>query len=129
MIFKQVPRLTYDAIRRGNGKLLALVFDMCVPPLVVQLGLLIVALIICLSFVAALGINLYSIWILIFGIAIFISAIGLSWLKFGRNILPVSQFPKLVAHVGTKLGVYRGFPSNHSQRWIRTDRTTNRHDE
>jgi hypothetical protein len=51
-------------------------------------------------------------------------AVILSWMKFGRDIVPISKILMLPLHVLKKIGLYcvMIFSARATREWIRTDR-------
>ena len=95
------PRLILKAIKQGNFNLLVLALDATVPP-VTLLGMLATGMV---------------------AVAGFTGAIFLSWLKFGRDIVPPGEVFFLVFYVIKKLPLYFKMLLRNSVRgWIRTDR-------
>ena len=127
LLFGEVPRMVIDAVRRLDGRYLMLVLDMAIPPIVLFSVLLVAALVFGLGFAVAsaryLPLELSAIAAIAFG-----SALTLSWLKFGRDVLPFSLFPALAGHVVAKFRIYKR-PDRGPQTWVRTDRGAPPRDE
>ncbi len=122
MILGLAPRLAFEAIKQANARLLVLVIDMVVPPLVLQAGLLIAGLVVAWAAFAVFGTSTLPGWILVAGCLAFFIAIALSWANFGSKVLPLRLWPKLILHLGSKIGVYRGVLGRRQRNWVRTDR-------
>jgi cellulose synthase/poly-beta-1,6-N-acetylglucosamine synthase-like glycosyltransferase len=120
-----VPRFLYQAVAHRNFHLLALTLDLAVPPLS-----LLVILLVGMSFVAVLAVFFgFSATALIISGTCFMAllvAIFLSWLKFGRDILPLNAFFSIVSYVFAKLPFYyRLLSGNAAAHWTRADREKN----
>ena len=116
------PRLIYLAIVRGNVRLLALTLDMMVPPLAV-LGVLLIGAFAVAGIAAFFGASSAALIVSAAGLIAFALAIFLSWLKFGRDVLP----PRALLSIGPffvgKLWLYARLLSRGVvTQWVRTDR-------
>jgi cellulose synthase/poly-beta-1,6-N-acetylglucosamine synthase-like glycosyltransferase len=122
MILTMVPHLIVMAIRQTNLGLLALTLDVSVPPLSL-LGMLVVAVFVVSVLATLLGFS--SIAILVSTASLMAFTIGslLSWLKFGRDVLPPSAILLIAPYIIRKLPLYGRmlFQRSRSQ-WIRSDR-------
>ena len=120
MIGGYVPRLLLASVARRNLDTLILALDLLVPPMSL--------LVMIAGVVAILG---GALWLLdgtllplalaLLNLSLLLCALGLAWLKFGRDILPVSQ----MRFVGRQ--VFRRLRHLHVTRrgltdWVRTDR-------
>ena len=121
-IFAKIPSCAYTAITQSNLGLLALTLDLAVPPLSLLVMLLTAELL-----VAGLAtfFDLPSTALIISGVcfAALGSAVFLSWLKWGRDILPPSAVLSVASYCFSKLPLYRHILSRSAApQWIRTDR-------
>jgi glycosyltransferase involved in cell wall biosynthesis len=122
MILKTAPRTLYLALRDGNFELLALTLDMVVPPLS-----LLASLIFGMFFVTSLFATFthrYAAFIVsganLLG---FMFAIGLAWLRFGREVLPPRALLSIGPYVVSKYRLYTQILSGKNPtHWVRTDR-------
>ncbi|BAZ44095.1 hypothetical protein NIES4102_11010 [Chondrocystis sp. NIES-4102] len=120
----QVPRLIKAAIIQRRFELLAIAFDLCIPPL----SLLSIAWLITL--VAGLFIGFWqqywtiSILSIITGLMIFLAVIG-SWFKFARQDIALINLLSIPFYLLWKLPIYFAFLIKPQQAWIRTDRDLN----
>ena len=122
MILTKVPRLIYNAVVRRNLGLLALALDLAIPPLS-----LLVILLAGMSSVTGLAVLFgFSSAALIISATCFMAlliAVFLSWLKYGRDILPPSAMPSVVSYVFTKFPIYRQLlHRSTATQWTRTNR-------
>jgi cellulose synthase/poly-beta-1,6-N-acetylglucosamine synthase-like glycosyltransferase len=125
MILTTVPQFIYRAVRSRDLSLLALTLDLAVPPLS-----LLVILLAAMSFVAGLALLFgFSSVALIISATCFMAlvlAIFLSWVKYGRDILPPSAILSVISYVFAKLPIYcRLLSDGASPQWTRTDRKKN----
>ena len=123
MIIRSVPHLLFQAIAKRNWGLLALVFDLAVPPLSL-LGVLVLAMLIVSSSATFLGSAWTALAISMASLLAFMSAVFLAWIKYGRDILPPRAIVSIGPYVLKKLGLYRQFVFGKTDaEWTRTDRS------
>jgi cellulose synthase/poly-beta-1,6-N-acetylglucosamine synthase-like glycosyltransferase len=125
MILTTVPRLIYDAIAQGNLDLLALTFDLAIPPLsllvILLTGMSSVGWLAVLFGAPSAALNISAICLMALVIAIF-----LSWWKFGRDLLPLGAIFLVASYVFAKLPIYFHLLFNSAApQWTRTDRKKN----
>ena len=121
MIVKEGPALLYKSITTLNLGMFALVLDLCVPPLA-----LLTLLVITLSIVATvmmLATNDFLPWLLgipllfLLGLAVF-----LSWTKFGKSILSISNLTYAPIYMLAKIPLYLKFLIKRQIEWVRSKR-------
>jgi cellulose synthase/poly-beta-1,6-N-acetylglucosamine synthase-like glycosyltransferase len=122
MILTMVPRLIVVAIRQTNLDLLALALDVAVPPLSL-LAMLVVVVFVVSALATLLGFASTAILVSTASLLAFLIAVLLSWLKFGRDVLPPSAILLIAPYIIGKLPLYGRilFRRSRSQ-WIRSDR-------
>jgi glycosyltransferase involved in cell wall biosynthesis len=122
MILKNTPRLFYSALRHRNLELLVLTLDMIVPPLSLLASLIFGMFFVTSIFAAFTG--RYA--ALIIGGANllgFMFAVGLAWLRFGREVLPPRALLSIAPYVASKYRLYAQILSGKNPtQWVRTDR-------
>jgi cellulose synthase/poly-beta-1,6-N-acetylglucosamine synthase-like glycosyltransferase len=122
MIIKIAPRGFLSAIVHGNLDYFVLLLDLIVPPLSL-LGLLLASEFVLFSVVAGFGLSSIPMKISALSLAAFVVAVGLAWMKFGRQVFPIRQIGALVPAVLAKLSVYNKiFSGKSSTQWVRTER-------
>jgi len=122
MILTTVPRLIVVAIWQTNLDLLALALDVAVPPLSL-LGMLVVAVSIISALATLLGFPSTAILVSIASLMAYTTGVLLSWLKFGRDVLPASTILLIAPYIIRKLPLYGRFLFQRSRaQWIRSDR-------
>jgi cellulose synthase/poly-beta-1,6-N-acetylglucosamine synthase-like glycosyltransferase len=122
MIAMEAPRLLFAAITRANVGLIALALDVAVPPLSL-LGMLVIGISVVSGLLTLFGISYVAISISTTCLLLYLAGVFISWLKFGRDILPPRAILSLVTYVIAKLPLYRRILSGESpSEWIRTDR-------
>jgi cellulose synthase/poly-beta-1,6-N-acetylglucosamine synthase-like glycosyltransferase len=121
MIFEEAPRLLWDGVRGKGVGLFALALDMCVPPLallalaiMVSFGISIVCSILTSDPVPPIMMGIIAV---MFG-----AAVGLSWLRFGRQILPFDQLLLALVYAFRKVPLYAKFVIGRQAEWVRSKR-------
>lgn len=123
MLLRNGLRIAVEAIRHRNAPLLALSFDMMVPPLALHAALLILVSSLMGSsyLIGATGILPFAI-VTLSGV-LFAASLLISWLGFGRDALPLDQWRGLAPYFFAKLKIYRGFSGRGPKQWVRSDRS------
>lgn len=121
MIAKEGPALLLRSLAKFNLGMLALVLDMCVPPLAL-LTLLVLSLalagIILASFSHALFPGLFGVLLLIMlGVTVL-----LAWVKFGRSILTLASLGYAPIYMLAKIPLYLKFLVRRQVEWVRSKR-------
>ena len=123
MILTAAPRLIRLAIVGTNFRLLALALDMVVPPLSL-LAMLVTGMSAISGLAALVGASSAPMWVCIISLGQFMTGVFVSWLNYGRDILPPSTALWVALYVARKFPLYRQILSGKSaSRWTRTDRT------
>jgi len=122
LICTTVPRLILQSVSSGNLGLLVLSLDSLVPPLS-----LLVMLVIGTFFVSGLatlfGLSPAAFYISVGCVIGLASAVLLSWLHYGRDLLPLRSAVLVATYILAKLPLYRQiFSQRRVPAWIRTDR-------
>jgi cellulose synthase/poly-beta-1,6-N-acetylglucosamine synthase-like glycosyltransferase len=123
-IARTVPQLLGRAVTRCDLNLLALALDVLVPPL----SLLVLVLVLTSAATglgAALGLAIFPFILTASCFAGLAISIGITWHRYGRDILPVRSLFAIPSYVLGKIGLYRRIFSGKSAKWVRTDRAKN----
>ena len=123
MLMRQGLATFAQGLARLDFNVMGLALDMLVPPLVFHATLLAALLGVTGLFSVITGSSFLLPLAALFLCALFFSAILLSWAYFGRDILPVRVWPKLLSHVLAKLKIYRKSEAGKGNEWVRADRT------
>ena len=116
-----MPRLLGLGLRLRRLDLIALAFEMCVPPLSLLVMLwagAFLASLICYGITAqsvALSISLSS------GLLLLLTIL-LPWWKFGRHVLPWNTLLCIPFYLGGKIPLYLKFVTDRQKDWVRTQR-------
>ena len=121
VIASYAPRLFARAISRGDANLLAMAFDLCVPPL----ALLTIALFLALGAAAlgpAFGASPTAAAILLAMIFVFSATILSAWGAFGRHLLSARELAFIPAYVLRKFQLYVSAFFGRRIGWERSER-------
>jgi len=110
-----------QAIAHRNIGLLAMAFDLCVPPLAL-LVVFLVGLIVLTGIASLSGLSVLPFQVALFSMILLGSSILLAWLGWGRKIISISTFLVLPVYVLSKVQHYLKFLWNRQKNWVRTDR-------
>jgi cellulose synthase/poly-beta-1,6-N-acetylglucosamine synthase-like glycosyltransferase len=122
MILSEAPRLFAQGITKGDKNLLAMAFDLSVPPLALLVTFL-------FGFAAVTGIvlMLYDVGHLAFQVALFgcvllSLTIAIAWVGWGRNIISFSSLLLVPVYVMSKIPHYAKFIFKRQKAWNKTER-------
>jgi cellulose synthase/poly-beta-1,6-N-acetylglucosamine synthase-like glycosyltransferase len=122
LIMMAAPHFISAAMARRNFALLALALDLAVPPLSL-LATSAIAMTGIAGLAAFLGLSSAAMPISAASLLAFLTGVLLSWLKYGRDILPPGAILSVPRYMIGKLPLYRQILSRKSDsQWIRTDR-------
>lgn len=120
MIF-EAPRLFLESFLGRGSRMLALVVDMCVPPLAL-LSLAVLALCsLAAIFYVAVG-NVLPLQIALLALSGLLLATLLAWMGFGRRILSLGTLACAPFYVAGKLPLYLRFLLRRQVEWVRSKR-------
>ncbi|HEV7576903.1 MAG TPA: glycosyltransferase family 2 protein [Caldimonas sp.] len=122
LIAGAAPRLLVRAIAAGNGRLLAMVLDLIVPPLaalVTSTAVLIVLDAIAWRFAAASALPLA---VASAAMALVACAVISAWARYGRGAVSWRELLAIPLYVAAKLPVYARLFTRRQVEWIRTKR-------
>lgn len=123
-IVSLVPKLLFRSVLRRDLKLLALTLDLMIPPLSL-LGLLLIAYLFLAGLLAFSGGSTVPLFLSVANVASFAFAVFLSWIKFGKDILPIQALSAVAFYVLGKMPLYgRIFSGKSTSKWVRTDRAS-----
>lgn len=121
-ILSEAPKLFAQGIIKGDKNLLAMAFDLAVPPLALLIMLL-------FGYAAATGIGhiLYDVGYLAFivslsGVALLVIGISMAWLGWGRHIISFSTMLLVPVYVISKIPHYFKFLFKRQKTWNKTER-------
>lgn len=121
MLLQQGPSGLRKGLTSMNVGLLALVLDLCVPPLAL----------LTLAVLASCGLGL-ALWqmggavlpvgLALFNLALLTAAVLIAWLRFGRNILSLGSLAYAPLYALTKIPLYCRFLLRRQGEWVRSRR-------
>ena len=121
MIVDEVPRLLRDAARGIGAGLVPMALEICVPPKALLL-LLLLAVTALTALAAALGASAWPLVLATAELGLFAVAVTLAWMRFARDILPLSEVPRIALYVLAKIPLYLGFLVRRQVEWVRSKR-------
>jgi cellulose synthase/poly-beta-1,6-N-acetylglucosamine synthase-like glycosyltransferase len=121
MILKVAPKLLAQGVANRNIGLMALVFDICVPPL--ALLTMLVVLLSMVSGVFGVMTKLYAPALLAGGVLAALGiAILLAWWRYGRQKLSAGNLVMAFIYMMWKIPLYIGFFVRRQVEWVRAKR-------
>lgn len=120
-IFGRVPALLFEAVRTRNRPLLALALDAAVPPLALNAFAIFAALSIALVVALATG-AMAPLVLSAAAAALFGTAVGVAWLKSGRDNITLFELATAPAYAVSKLPLYAQIFRGKRIAWIRSKR-------
>ncbi|MGZ8983179.1 MAG: glycosyltransferase family 2 protein [Methylotenera sp.] len=122
MILSEAPRLFSQGVTKRDKNLLAMAFDLSVPPLA-----LLVALLFGYAAVTGLAVILFDMGHLAFqvtlsGVVLLTIAIAIAWWGWGRNIISLSTMLLAPVYVVSKIPHYIKFLFKRQKAWNKTER-------
>jgi cellulose synthase/poly-beta-1,6-N-acetylglucosamine synthase-like glycosyltransferase len=122
IILTATPRLILKAIKLANVNLLVLALDAAVPPLTL-LGMLTMGMVVVAVLATLLGASSAALLVSTASLIGFTGAVFLSWLNFGRDIVPPGEVLSIAPYVIRKIPLYcMMLFRNSARQWVRTDR-------
>lgn len=121
MIAKEGPPLLLRSLAKFNIGMLALVLDMCVPPLAL-LTLLVLSLALVGVLLASLSHALFPGVLAVLLLAVLGMAVLMAWAKFGRSILTLASLGYAPIYMLAKIPLYLKFLVRRQVEWVRSKR-------
>jgi cellulose synthase/poly-beta-1,6-N-acetylglucosamine synthase-like glycosyltransferase len=118
------PRLFVEAIARRNVKLVALVLDLCVPPLALLMLLLLTVVAASAVFFAATAVAL-PLWLGTAALVMLAVAVLLCWGRYGRRVISLSSLACAPFYALCKIPLYMKFLVRRQVEWVRSRRGGN----
>lgn len=121
MIVDAAPRLLAAAVRRRDAALLALVLDLCVPPLAL-LTLVLLAVLAVAGALAALGGGALALVLAAAACALLGGAVLLAWARCGRHVVSFGDLVRAPLYALAKIPLYLRFVCRRQVDWVRSRR-------
>ncbi len=121
MIGSVLPPLLLQGIRRGSWKQVGLAIDLLIPPLALLVLLVLAWFALC--FVAfVLGAGLAPLVLMALTALGLVSAVGFSWIRYGRDIVPLRMLALAPLYALRKVPLYLKFLTRRQTEWVRSKR-------
>lgn len=122
LILSEAPRMFVQSIAKGDKNLLAMAFDLSIPPIA-----LLVALQFGYAVITGITLKLFNVgylayYITLSGTTLLMAAIGIAWLGWGRNIVSFSTMLLVPVYVISKIPHYVKFLFKRQKVWNKTER-------
>ncbi|MEO8937731.1 MAG: glycosyltransferase family 2 protein [Burkholderiaceae bacterium] len=121
MIAGEVPGLLWRGLRERDASLLAMAFDLLVPPLALLVMVATVFTVVC-AIVAAFGLSAWPLVLALLALCGLFVAIALAWVRYGRQVLPLSTLALAPLYALRKIPLYLKFAINRQAEWVRSKR-------
>lgn len=121
IVLGAAPMLFAEALARGNIKMMALLLDLCVPPLAL-LTLLALAVLACSAALLAASGALLPLWLAAAALLMLGLSVLLSWSRYGRQVISLGSLAYAPLYALWKLPLYWNFLAKRHTRWVRTRR-------
>ena len=121
MIATAVPGMLAEGVLKRRPQVLALALDLCVPPLAL-LVMLVAAVLAAAGLAALAGASSGPLALAILVLTLLVLAVGLAWIRFGRDIVGLSTLVLAVAYALRKVPLYAGFLVRRQVAWVRSKR-------
>ena len=116
------PRLVLVGLWRRRPDLIALGLDLSVPPLSLQVMLL-VGVGALAGLAGGFGLPWTPLWLIVAGLMLLTVALGAAWLRFGRGLIPARSLLAIPVYVLGKIPIYLGFLRSRQRQWVSTARS------
>ena len=114
------PRMLWRAVKQGRLGMAAMVIDMCIPPLA-ALVLLVILTGLCALVTAASG-HPAALFLTALNTACLAGAVMVSWYRFGRSIVSLSDLLSVPWYIAAKVPLYIQALTKRQMEWVRTKR-------
>jgi len=121
VIAGMAPRLLWRAVTEGRGALVAMVVDLCVPPLAALVLALCTVSIVAALLVLAGGPSA-PLLVAAAALLLLVGSLTLAWRGFGRHIVTWPELVTAPSYVFGKLGMYARMVRRKQVDWVRTRR-------
>ncbi len=116
---RAIPSLA-SGVSHGDPRLVLLALDALIPPLVVLAAVLIAALLVSAAAIPLSGAAPF--FMAFFAVGLFAVTLTASWIRYGRDMLPLEKLWALAPFLLQKIKIYGNRGRESSKTWTRTDR-------
>jgi hypothetical protein len=117
-----VPKLLAQGLLKLDKNLLAMAFDLLVPPLALLVTLIFGYAMLLAVLLLALNIGYFALQLTLASVLVLGMAIGVAWWGWGRNIISFSSLMMVPVYVISKIPHYFKFLFNRQKTWNKTER-------
>lgn len=117
----EVPTLLFSGMRQRNAGMIALGLDLCVPPLAL-LTLMVLILFAAAAMFAVVTGNIVPVFFSCVVMAGLVTAVMLSWWRYGRERLSSANLAMAVFYIFWKIPLYLKFLVSRQVEWVRSKR-------
>ena len=121
VIVSEAPSLFAQAVSKGNTGLLALAFDLIVPPLALLMLLMVTVFLVAGVFYALSGL-IMPLYLALAGLMLLGSGVMLAWAVFGRKVISLASLCYAPIYALLKIPVYLNFLIKRQVSWVRAKR-------
>jgi cellulose synthase/poly-beta-1,6-N-acetylglucosamine synthase-like glycosyltransferase len=118
---RYVPSLFGNFRRSGNGRLLAMMLDLAVPPLALLLLLLTVQVVLATT-LYAFGGSIVPLTLGLANCALLMTAVGLAWCRHGRDVVSLRTLALAPMYALRKVPLYLRLFANRQTEWVKGNR-------
>jgi len=122
VITHEAPRALWRALRFRRPNLMAMVFDLCIPPLTLLVLVLIAQACVDLALLVVPGVTRGPLWLALLSLAMLTLAVVLAWEGFGRHIVTLGELLGAPSYILAKLPMYARFFGRGKAGWVRAKR-------
>jgi cellulose synthase/poly-beta-1,6-N-acetylglucosamine synthase-like glycosyltransferase len=120
-VIRDAPQLFAEAFAHGDVKLMALLLDLCVPPLALLMLLALAVVGASALFFAATNLAL-PLWLAAIALLMQVFAVFLSWGRYGRDVISLSTLACAPLYALWKIPLYLKALARRQIPWIRSRR-------
>ncbi len=121
MIFGVLPRLLLQGIRQASWKQVGLAIDLLIPPLALLVMIVFAHFALC-ALVALFGGPVAPLVLMTLVVTAMVTAVGLSWMRYGRDIVRPQMLLLAPLYALRKLPLYLKFLTGRQTEWVRSKR-------
>ena len=122
-LIRQAPRLLAAGLLTPRPAAIALLLELCVPPLSLLVLATTFAMLLAAAAVPLLGASPLPAILLAGGLAWVALCVKLAWLRFGRRAMPLASVLGAPRYALAKVPLYAAFVRRRETKWVRTART------
>lgn len=122
MIVSEMPKLFVSGLKSANVKTIAMALDLSIPPLALLVLLQVSFAVMAVAVGVFFGVGLFAAKLSVISMIILICAIGMAWLRFGRDIISFKNILYIPIYILQKIPNHIGFIFKRQSAWNKTKR-------